>query len=82
MPLKGHEIEIWTPAKAKLINENSVQIIEIRKIEYKNIKIKDIEQINFDQSDLENMDMNYSVGQILEIELESVFNEVILTTKS
>lgn len=81
LPLDGFEIEVWTPVKSRIVNERSVQITEIEKIEYKNIKVRDIEQINFTQTEIEMSKLNYSVGDILEIELEQVFDGIILTTK-
>ena len=32
LPLDGFEIEVWTPAKSKIVNERSVQITEIEMI--------------------------------------------------
>jgi hypothetical protein len=82
LPLKGYGIEIWTPAKSKLVNERIVQITEIEKVEYKRIKVRDVEQINFNQADIESLKINYSVGDILEVTLENVFDGIILTTKN
>ena len=82
LPLKGMGMEIWTPAKARLVNEKSVQIIGIEKVEYKKIKVRDVEQINFSQTDLENMEMDYFVGQILEVQIENVFDGMILIPKN
>jgi hypothetical protein len=82
LPLEGKEIEIWVPAKSKLIDEKTVQITEIEKVEYKKIKVRDVEKINFNQADLENLKINYSVGDILEVELENVYDGIILTTNN
>ena len=82
LPISGFGIEIWTPAKSKLINERTVQITEIEKIEYKNIKVRDTEYINFIPTDLEKLKLNYSVGDILEVELERIFGRTVLTAKS
>jgi hypothetical protein len=82
LPLEGKEIEIWVPAKSTLIDEKTVQITEIEKVEYKKIKVRDVEKINFNQADLENLKINYSVGDILEVELENVYDGIILTTNN
>lgn len=82
LPLKGCGIKVWTPAKSKLVDERTVQITEIEKIEYKKIKVRDVEKINFNQADLDKSKLNYSVGDILEVELENVFDGIILTTRN
>ena len=82
LPIDGYEIEIWTPAKSKLVNERSVRITEIEKIEYKKIKVRDVEKINFTQAEIEKSKTNHSVGDILEVELEQVFDGLILTRKN
>ena len=82
LPIEGYEIEVWTPAKSKIVNERSVQITKIEKIEYKKIKVQDVEKMNFTQAEIEKTKINYSVGDILEIELEQVFDGLILTTKN
>ena len=82
LPLEGHKIDIWTPAKARMLNEESIQIMEIEEIEYKKIKVCDVEQIDFDQSDLEKLQLNYKVGDILGIDIQEVFDGLILTIKN
>lgn len=82
LPIDGYGVEIWTPAKSKIINESSVQITEIEKIEYKKIKVRDVKKINFNQEEIEQAKINYSVGDIFEVELEQVFDGRILTAKN
>ena len=84
LPLEVNGIEIWTPAKSMLIDEKTVQITAIEKVEHKNIKARasDLEKINFNQADLENLKLNYSIGDVLEVELENVYDGIILTTKN
>lgn len=82
LPIDGYEIEVWTPAKSKIVDEKSVQITRIEKIEYEKIKVRNIETINFTKKEIEKSKTNYSVGDILEVHLEQVFDGVILTTKN
>lgn len=82
LPINGYDIEVWTPAKSKIVSERSVQITEIEKIDYKKIKVRELEKINFTQTELEKSKTDYSVGDILEIKIEKVFGELILTTKN
>lgn len=81
LPLQGHSFEIWTPAKATIVNEETLRLIEIPKVEYKNIKVKDISEIDFDQSVLETLKLNYKVGDDLKVTLQYIDNDLILTTK-
>ncbi len=82
LPLDGFEIEVWTPAKSKIVNERSVQITEIEMIKYEKIKVRDVERINFTQTEIEKSKLNFSVGDILEVEIVQVFDGIILTTKN
>lgn len=81
LPLQGHGFDIWTPAKAIIVNEETLRLIEIPKVEYKNIKVKDISKIDFDQSFLETLKLNYKIGDDLKVTLEDIDNDLILTTK-
>lgn len=82
LPLEGHHLEIWTPVTARLVNERSLEIVEIDPIEYKNIKVRHFEQIDFDQSDLDKMSMGFKKGDIVEVELEEVADGLILTPRN
>jgi hypothetical protein len=81
LPLYGHSFEIWTPAKAVIVNEETLRLVDIHKVEYKNIKVRDISKIDFDQSILEILKLNYEVGDELKVTLEDIDNDLILTTK-
>jgi len=80
LPLKGFDIAIWTPAKAKVLNESTLQIEEIKDIDYKNIKVKNVDFITFNQSDLDKIKTTYKVGDKVKVRLENVFDGIILTT--
>ena len=81
LPVEGFEIEVWIPAKSKLVDEKSVQITEIDQIKYKKMKVREVEKINFTETELEKSKVNYSVGDIVEVEFKKVFGGKILTTK-
>ena len=81
LPLHGHNIEIWTPAKATIVNEETVRLIEISKIEYKNVKVKDISKIDFNQSDLEKLKLNFKIDDEVKVTIEDIDNDLILTIK-
>ena len=81
LPLQGHSLDIWIPAKATIINEETLRLTEISKIEYKNIRVKDISKIDLDQSLLRSLKLNYKVGDEVKITLEDTENGLILTPK-
>jgi hypothetical protein len=81
LPLQGHHYNIWIPAKATIVNEETVKLVEIPKIEFKNIKVKDISKIDFNQSDLEKLSLNFSIGEDFKVMHESLENDFILTIK-
>jgi hypothetical protein len=81
LPLQGHHFDIWTPAKATIVNEEILRLIDIQNIEYKNIKVRDISKIDFGQPDLENLELNFKIGDELKVTLENIDNSLILTTK-
>ena len=78
IPLHGHSLSIWTPAKGTIVNEETLKLIEIPRVEYKNIKVKDINKIDFDQSDLENLKVDFKIGDDLKVTLEDIDNDLIL----
>jgi hypothetical protein len=79
IPVIGKDFEIWTPAKAILINENTLQISEIDEIQYKEIKVRDVDVIDFNQSDLNNMELKCKVGDYVNVKLENVYDGTILS---
>lgn len=81
LPLQGHNFDIWTPAKAIIVNEETLRLIEIPKVEYKNIKVKDFSKNDFNQSDLEKLKLNFKLGDELKVTLEDLDNDIILTIK-
>ena len=81
LPLLGHSLDIWIPAKATIVNEETLKLIEISKVEYKNVRVKDFNKIDFDQSLLESLKLNYKVGDEVKITLEDTGSGLILIAK-
>ena len=81
VPVKGHHFEIWIPVQAKMVNEQTVEIIEINRIDYQEIKVRNIDKIDFNQSDLDKMRIDFKKGDIVEIDLEEVSDGIILIPK-
>lgn len=81
VPVKGHHFEIWTPVKARIVNEKTVEIIEISQIDYKKVKVNNIDEIDFNQTDLDEMKIDFQKGDIVEIDLEEVFDGILLIPK-
>lgn len=77
--LKSTNTDIWTPAKATLVSERKLRIIEIDKVIFKNIKVKNVETIDFDQAYLNLLSSRYSIGDVVEVKLEEVYDGLILT---
>ena len=82
LPLEGHSFEIWTPAKATIINEETLKLIDIPQVKYENIIVKDFNKIDFNQSDLENLKLDYRLGDELTIAIEDIKEGLILTPKN
>jgi hypothetical protein len=81
LPLNGHSTDIWTSAKATFINESTLKLTDISKMEYENIKVKDMNKIAFNQSDLDKMTLSFKVGDQIKVTLEDTDFGLILTTK-
>ncbi len=81
LPLKGHHLDIWIPAKAILINEETVKLVEIPTVEYEEIKVKDISKIGFDEKDLERLKLNFKVGDELKVTIQDIDTGLVLTTR-
>ena len=82
LPVDGCEINLWTPAKSRLVDERNLEITEIDKIEYRNLKFRDIETINFVSTEVDKIRTRYEVGDILEVVIEKVYDGLILAAKS
>lgn len=81
LPLKGLEADVWTPAKSTFVNERTLKITEIERLDPQKIKVREIEHIDFDLADLEKSELDYCVGDMIEVKLESVYDGIILTSK-
>ena len=82
LPLKGFEVEIWTPAESRLIDEQTVQITKILPFVRQNIKARDIETLDIPQSNLSKAKLNYAEGDFIKIGLETVFDGTTLVPKA
>ncbi len=82
LPLVGYKYEIWTLAKGIMINEKTLQLTEILPVNYMEVKVKDLDLIDFKQSDLENLILNYKIGDSVQIDIAEVFDGLILTVKN
>jgi hypothetical protein len=81
LPLNGHSTEIWTCAKATFINESTLKLTDIPKVEYENIKVRDMNKIAFNQTDLDKMTLSFKVGDQIKVTLEDTDFGLILTSK-
>lgn len=81
LPLTGYKFEILTPAKGKVINEKTIELTEISTVDYKNIKVSDMDLIDFEQVDLDNLKLDYKIGDKISIDLTEVFDGIVLTEK-
>ena len=82
LPLLGHPLDIWTPAKGTIVNETTLKLIEIPQIKYENIAVKDFNKIDFNQSDLEKLKLNYKIGDEVTITIEDIKDRLILIPKN
>ena len=76
--MKGASANVWRPAKAKMLTEDTMEIVEIPALKYENIKIKNIKDINFSQEDITTFTTRYSVGDKVKTELVEMFDGVTL----
>ncbi|GAA0893036.1 hypothetical protein GCM10009122_27150 [Fulvivirga kasyanovii] len=81
LPLIGEEVEIWTPAKARLVDEGAVEIIEIQAIDFGKIKVRDINTIDFCQYSLEKLQLPFKVGDVVTVDIEEVYDGVVLVAR-
>jgi hypothetical protein len=69
IPLKGGPTKIWRPVKAKLVSEDSLQIISIPNLEYRDIKTITLDDLTFEEEDIYNYIPAFSLGDIIKVEL-------------
>ena len=82
LPLIGYKYNIWTPACGFLISEDTIELIDIPKIEYSKIKVKDVNLIDFDQNDLDKLTLKFRIGDRVKTDIDNADNELILTKKN
>ncbi len=77
LELEGTSNKIWTPAKAKLINEVTLELVEIKEPVYKELKAKTWE--NFDQVEslLPTLKHRFNIGDRVRTELTEVHDGLI-----
>ncbi|MFB6344112.1 immunity 53 family protein [Saccharicrinis sp. FJH62] len=81
LPLKGYKYPIWTPALGYMISEDIIELSEIPKVEFSLIKVKDNKMIDFTQIDLDQLKLNFKVGDKVKTDIEVTDSNLILTTK-
>jgi len=79
--LIGGPTKIWRPAKAKMISENTLQIIRLPDLNYKDIRTLTYEDLTFEEEEIFHYKTNIQVGDNINVELEETFNGVTLIAK-
>ena len=78
LPL-GRTHEVWLPALARMVDEESLQITELPKADFSTIRFRDVNQINMEQSELDEVKISFQIGDIVKVRKEEVWHGVILT---
>ena len=77
--LAGGPTNIWRPAKAKMISEDTFQITRLPDLDYNDIRTKRVDDITFEKEDIYKYQSEIGVGDKIKVELVETFMGVTLT---
>ncbi|UOK42181.1 MULTISPECIES: immunity 53 family protein [Flavobacterium] len=81
IPLIGGPTKIWRPVNARMITEDTLEIINIPELKYQDIKTITLEDITFNEKDIFDYKINISLGDNIKTELIEMFDGVKLIVK-
>lgn len=80
-PLSGTPTKVWRPAYAKMLTENTLEIVDIPELKYEDIKTKTIEEITSINEDIFTFKSIYTVGDKVKTDLTEMFDGVTLIVR-
>ena len=81
IPLTGGPATVWRPAKAKMLTDGILEIVEFPELKYEDIKVKTLDDITFKREDIFSYRTNYSIGDQLQTELKEMYNGINIIVK-
>ena len=81
VPLIGGPTNIWRPVKARMITEDTLQIIQVPDFTYSDIRTLTLDDLTFDKEDIFKYSIAFSVGDIVKVVLQEMFNGITLTAR-
>ncbi len=79
--LTGGPTKIWRPVKAKMISEDTLQILQVPDLKYSDIRTVSLDDLTFEKDDIFNYNTKLSSGDKIKVELVETFNGVTLIAK-
>lgn len=80
-PLIDNAVEVWRPMKAKIISLETLEVIEIPPLSYKELKVTKAE--DFELIDMDNLqDVSYQLGDKIAYEVKKLFDHSTLVAVS
>jgi hypothetical protein len=81
IPLTGAPTKVWRPVNAKMLTEESLEIVEIPDLKYEDIKTKSVDDITFKKEDIFSYNTNHSIGDKIKTDLTEMFDGVTLIVR-
>lgn len=78
LPVLGRNYGIWFPAKAKLLSESSLELLEVPEAKYEELALQDLDLLDFSRENMPVFKHSYVVGERVKIALEQMFDGVKL----
>jgi hypothetical protein len=81
IPLEGGPTKIWTPCKARMVDEETFEIIEIPTPEYTTIKTRTLDDLTFNNDDVKSYKVSSSIGDRIKTALIETFDGIKISKK-
>ena len=81
VPLKGYKHPLWTVARGRLIREDTLELVNVPAVDYRQIKVKTADHFGFTENDVKGFIPVFKTGDRLFTDIAELNGEVTLVAK-
>ena len=81
VPLKGYKHPLWTVAKGRLIKEDTLELVDVPAVDYKQIKVTTADHFGFTENDVIEFIHDFKAGDRVFTDIAELNGEVTLIAK-
>jgi len=81
VPLRGYKQPLWTVAKGRLIKEDTLELVDVPAVDYKQIKVTTADHFGFTESDVKEFIPVFKAGDKVLTDIAELHDGVTLVAK-